>query len=84
VARGWESKAIEDQIASAEERQSAAAPHVPAEERERRARKYGLMLSRTKVLADIEHARDSRHRDTLSKALEYIDAQIEILEGPPG
>jgi hypothetical protein len=79
MARGWESKAVEDQIAAAEERKRAPAPPLPADERERRSRLDGLMLARARVVADIEHARDARYRDTLSKALEFIDAQIDAL-----
>jgi hypothetical protein len=37
------------------------------------------MLARARVVADIEHARDARYRDTLSKALAFIDAQIDAL-----
>jgi hypothetical protein len=76
MARGWESKAVEEQIASAEERRIAAVPPVPADQRERQVRRDGLMLSRARLLADIENARDARYRETLSRALAFIDEQL--------
>ena len=50
-----------------------------ADELERESRKQGLMLSRAKILTDIENARDGRHRAVLQQALEYIDAQLNSL-----
>lgn len=79
MARGWESKAVEDQIASAAERKEASKRARTAGELERDSRRHGLLLSRAKILKDIEHARDDRHRASLHQALDYIDAQIKSL-----
>jgi hypothetical protein len=79
VARGWESKAVEDQIAASEERKPAAKVARAPGEIERESRRQGLLLSRAKIVADIEHARDERHRASLQLALEYIDSQITRL-----
>jgi hypothetical protein len=80
VARGWESKSVEDQIAASEERKAAAAKRErTADEVERESRKQGLLLSRTKIVRDIENARDERHRAGLQQALDYLDAQIDTL-----
>jgi hypothetical protein len=80
VARGWESKSVEDQIASSEERKAAASHRVRTpDELEHESRKQGLLLSRAKVLTDIDNARDGRHRTALQQALEYIDAQLNSL-----
>ena len=79
MARGWESKAVEDQIAAAEARKGDSRPARAAEEIERDVRRQGLLLSRAKILHDIEHARDSRHRAALHQALEHIDEQIKVL-----
>jgi hypothetical protein len=76
VARGWESKAVEDQIAASEERKSAAKRAPTPEEIERESRRQGLLLSRAKIAGDLDRARDERHRATLQQALEYIDSQI--------
>ena len=80
MARGWESKSVEDQIASAEERKAAASPRArTGDQLERESRKQGLLLSRAKILTDIENARDGRHRASLQQALDYIDAQLNSL-----
>ncbi|HUP39762.1 MAG TPA: hypothetical protein VM115_06550 [Vicinamibacterales bacterium] len=80
MARGWESKSVEDQIAASEDRKSAAAKKArTADEIALETRKQGLLLSRTKIVRDIENARDERHRTALQQALDYIDAQIQSL-----
>jgi len=79
MARGWESKSVEDQIASAGERKAPSRPVLSADALERQSRKAGLILSRTRIVRDIENAKDDRHRVVLQRALDYIDAQIEGL-----
>ena len=80
VARGWESKAVEDQIAASEDRKEAASKRTrSADEIERESRIQGLLLSRAKIVRDIENARDDRHRFALGRALEYLDTQIKGL-----
>jgi hypothetical protein len=80
MARGWESKSVEDQIAASEDRKAAAAKKVrTADEIARETRRQGLLLSRTKIVRDIENARDARHRAALQQALEFIDGQIQAL-----
>jgi hypothetical protein len=79
VARGWESKAVEDQIAAAEERKAGQARARTPEEVERESRRQGLLLSRTKIVRDMENARDDRHRASLQKALDFLDSQIATL-----
>lgn len=77
MARGWESKAVEDQIVSAEERKAARAkPSTSAGQRAADSRKAGLLLSRAKIVRDLEKARDPRYRAMLQQSLDYIDAQI--------
>ena len=79
MARGWESKAVEDQIASAEAARGSKGPIMSPQHRERESRKAGLLLSRAKILTDLEQARDSGYRAMLQRALEYLDAQIGTL-----
>lgn len=80
MARGWESKSVEDQIAASEERKAAPSRRArTADELECESRKQGLLLSRAKILTDIENARDGRHRAALQQALDYIEAQLDSL-----
>ena len=79
MARGWESKSVEDQIASASERSTRSGPVPTADALEIQSRRTGLLLSRAKIANDIERARDDRHRTILQQALDYLDAQIDKL-----
>jgi hypothetical protein len=79
MARGWESKSVEDQIASAADRKPSSKPVLSTEALELQSRKAGLLLSRRRIVRDLENAKDDRHRAVLQRALDYIDAQIEGL-----
>jgi hypothetical protein len=79
VARGWESKAVEDQIAAAAERKAGPKSARTPDDLERESRRHGLLLSRAKIVSDIENARNDRHRAALQDALDYIDAKINAL-----
>ena len=80
MARGWESKAVEDQIAASQDRRPAASNRArTADELKRESRRQGLLLARAKIVGDMQRARDERHRATLQQALDYIDAQITSL-----
>jgi hypothetical protein len=76
MARGWESKAVEDQIASAEDQKRASGLALTPAERERASKRQTLMLIRTKIVHDLENARNDRHRATLQDALRALDQQI--------
>ena len=47
------------------------------DELERESRRHGLLLSRAKIVTDIENARDDRHRAALKQALEFLDNQLK-------
>ena len=80
MARGWESKEIESQIESAEERKIAArAAMADPAELERKRRRESLQLQRTRILHDLEQARHPRHQETLKAALEHLDRKLAEL-----
>jgi hypothetical protein len=84
MARGWDSKSVEDQIGAAEEEKaSRRKPAVTAEERERRSRQTGLRLSRAKIVKDLEAAADPRYRTLLERTLAHLDAQIAAADDVP-
>ena len=84
MAKGWESKSVEDQIQNSEERESGQgrAQVTPAQAELRRRRNL-LLLSRTRVQTELSTATDQRYRDQLSRALTDIEAQISALEKEP-
>lgn len=81
MARGWESKEVESQIESAESRRSAAhAGKIDPVQAERKRQRESLMLSRTRILHDLEQARHPRHQETLQAALRHLDEKLAELE----
>jgi len=78
MARGWESKAVADQIEEVNSRKdrSRSGP-ASAEERERKARLDSLLLSKSRLLQQLERARHPSHRDVLLNGLKAIEKQID-------
>ena len=84
MARGWESKSVEDQIGAAEadrvERDARAQPHLSQQERERKERRKSLLLSRSQILSRLKLVRNTRYRAQLEAALEHLNAQLSEFE----
>ena len=81
MARGWESKAVEDQINAREaELQTSAKTTLAPLELERRAKREGLLLSRIRALNALQSTRDERYRVLLERALAHLDSQLAELE----
>ncbi|HYN16080.1 MAG TPA: hypothetical protein VES66_09885 [Terriglobales bacterium] len=75
MARGWESKSVEAQIESAETSdQESSHPDNPDPERIRRHQ--ALLLSRSRVLQQLEASQNPRHREMLNQALADLEAQL--------
>jgi len=84
MARGWESKAVADQIEEGQLRQQAGRHTVTTEERMLREQFDSLKLSRSRLLQQLEHARHPAHRDVLLNGLRAVEKQIEELQGLAG
>ena len=79
MARGWESKAVESQIQSAEtSKQESSQEDNPDPERVRR--QQALRLSRSRVLQQLELSQNLRHREMLNQALADLEAQLAQLD----
>jgi hypothetical protein len=76
MARGWESKSVEQQQEEASSVNTRGAPLTP-EQAAREKRRQGLLLSRQRVLQQLEAASNPRHRQMLESALADLDAQLE-------
>jgi hypothetical protein len=80
MARGWESKSVEAQIDMAESRSAVARAKVLSEETlDLLRKKESILMSRTRVVRDLENAQNPRYRAVLSKALADLDAQLLTL-----
>jgi hypothetical protein len=78
MARGWESKSVEDQQAAASAPQELKQQLTP-EQIAIRQQKEALLLSRSHVLEQIQKAQNHRHRQMLQDALTALDAQLARL-----
>ena len=80
MARGWESKSVEDQIDMSEPRRAVPVGGLQDPEQLAATRKKeGILLSRTRVVHDLESAQNPRYRAVLNKALADLDAQLATL-----
>lgn len=81
MARGWESKAVADQI---EEGESARAQpnrtDLTPEQKVRQDRLASLQLSKSRLLEQLERARVPAHRNVLLSGLNAIETEIEELK----
>jgi len=81
MARGWESKAVEDQLQVQEAADSKSQRHsLPAPDPEWRRRREILLLSRVRVQRELEVSQNPRYRDQLTRALADIEAQLAALD----
>jgi hypothetical protein len=81
MARGWESKSVEAQIdaAAAPRRTSGPRKSLSPKQLEAIRLKETLLLSRTRVVREIENCQNPRYRAVLKKALADLDAQLTSL-----
>jgi len=78
MARGWESKAIADQIEEEESRrQQASKVETTPEQRDLKERLDSLKLSRSRLLQQLERATHPRHRNVLLTGLKAVEKEIE-------
>ena len=79
MARGWESKSVEEQQAQAASTVQKARPPLTPEQLAQQRKQEGLMLARRNVLQQLEVARSPQHREMLRRALSDLDAQLSEL-----
>jgi len=75
MARGWESKAVEQQQEEAASRKSARAPKT-AEQIAEEQRRQSIELSRQRILQQLQVACNPRHRQMLETALADLEARL--------
>jgi hypothetical protein len=80
VARGWESKSVEDQIS-----ERTAEPKDPNKKKpnrleiEQKSKRQGILLARTRTVTALESAHDDRYRDLLQRTLDHLDSELRKL-----
>ncbi len=76
MARGWESKSVEQQQEEATSSQRQGKLLTPEQIVEQQ-RRQGLELSRHRILQQLEVASNPQHRSMLEAALAELDAQLK-------
>jgi hypothetical protein len=85
MARGWESKSVEDQMDNAKaDRDAQVTPRLSAQDRERHTRTQSLRLSRARIVGLLKSTRSERYRAQLERTLAELDAQLRELEREGG
>jgi len=80
MARGWESKSVEDQMEEAQRSQGETERQTQApEERERRRKVESLKLERSRLTEQLERARSETYRRMIQQSLDAIEAEIAAL-----
>ena len=81
MARGWESKAVADQIEEGESRQAHSSKAAASpEERELKDRINSLLLSKSRLLQQLERATNPAYRKVLLNGLKAVEKELEELE----
>lgn len=81
MARGWESKAVEDQMNAAGQRprESGAAYDASPEVRARRERLETLRLSHARTRDQLSRATSAAHRAMLERTLGALETEMDDL-----
>ena len=81
MAKGWESKSVEDQIQNTdnEPNHDNRRKQLTPDQMEAHRRREVLLLSRARVEKDLNASQNPRYRDQLTRALADLDVQISKL-----
>ena len=81
MARGWESKSVEEQISEKESKsRGPSQPNLTPQQLQFRARRESLHMVRTRTLSSLQTACDSRYRAHLERVLADLDSQLQALD----
>jgi hypothetical protein len=81
MARGWESKSVEAQQEDASRTSTGGKPRLSREQVDRLRQKESLRLSLQRVVQEIEHSQNARHRAMLEQAQTELQRKIAAFEG---
>ncbi len=79
MARGWESKSVEAQKELAEDRDSAPKNRLTPAQIELQRKKANLLLSRDRIVQQLQADLNPRHREMLRNALADLEGQLTRL-----
>jgi hypothetical protein len=80
MARGWESKSVEQQQEEMSEPRKTVRPPISPEQQQRNRKREGLLLSRKRLTQQLQAASNPRHRHILEQAIAELDSQLPSFE----
>ena len=80
MARGWESKSVEQQQEEMSEQRKTVRAPVSPDEQQRNRKREGLLLSRKRLTQQLQTASNPRHRQLLEQAIAELDSQLSSFE----
>jgi hypothetical protein len=80
MARGWESKDVESQVASKETMAAPGKAPKTGEQGQKDRERANIELSRKHILNDLETATHPNHKKTLEAALAHLDEKLGQLD----
>jgi hypothetical protein len=76
MARGWESKSVEEQQSQAISNSDNPRPRLTHEQISIQRKREGLLLSRKRVLQQLQNSQNPQLRSMLEEALSALDLQL--------
>lgn len=76
MARGWESKSVEQQQAELSEPAKTKRVLIPPDQQQRNRKRENLLLSRTHLTQQLRVASSPRQRQMLEQAIADLDRQL--------
>lgn len=80
MARGWESKSIEQQQADLADRRQSTGPRLSSEQQKNNRLRQGLLLARKRLTDQLQAANRPEHRQMLERSLTELDKQLSSFE----
>lgn len=79
MARGWESKSVEDQQEERERAKREAVRPRSTESPETRHKRESLQLMRSRLIEQVASSRSDAHRQMLEHSLQAVEAELADL-----
>ena len=80
MARGWESKSVEQQQEEMSGQRKTVLTPISPEQQQRNRKREGLLLSRKRLTQQLQAAGNARHREMLEQAIAELDSQLSSFE----
>ncbi len=76
MARGWESKSVEQQQEESSSPNPTFRPPLSPDQQKRNRKRDGLLLSRERLTQQLQAASNPRRREMLEQAIAELDSQL--------